>query len=56
VQVGVPPAAALRAWLDTVSPGELERAALAVDAQAGGMSSSPGVMFLAALRSMLPAE
>jgi hypothetical protein len=56
VQVGVPPGAALRAWLDTVSPGELDRVALAMDTVDGGLSRSPGATFLAALRSMLPAE
>lgn len=56
VQVGVPSAAAVRAWLDTVSPGELDKVALAMDARDGGLSRSPGTTFLAALRSMLPPE
>ena len=56
VQVGAPPAAALRAWLDTVSPGELDRVALAMDTRDGGLSRSPGATFLAALRSMLPPD
>ncbi len=56
VQVGVPPAAAVRAWLDTVSPGELDRVVLGMDERDGGLSRPPGVTYLAALRSMLPAE
>jgi hypothetical protein len=56
VQVGVPPAAAVRAWLDTVSPGELDRVVLGMDERDGGLSRSPGTTYLAALRSMLPVD
>lgn len=56
VQVGVPPAAAVRAWLDTVSPADLDRVALELDQRDGALSRSPGATFLAALRTMLPTE
>ncbi len=56
VQVGIPPAAAVRAWLDMVNPAELDQAALAIDEREGSLSRSPGVTYLAALRSLLPAD
>lgn len=56
VQVGVPQAAAIAAWLDTVSPGELDRAALEIDRREGSLARSPAVTFLAALRTMLPPD
>jgi hypothetical protein len=55
VYIAEPSPRAVAAFLDRVSPAGLERAALAAEEASGG-PMSPGVAFLAGLRSMLPAE